>query len=200
MGVSFICPLKMLQNIVFVLLFSGAFGEWVDVCADGFSTKNECCQLNTEVAAEGEGDPTYTDNGMQGHQYKLEFDTRTFSSQSFECRSNGLDDSDNNYHLVTFETRKEYVCVMKWLLKEQGEQGPLYLGMKADASENMKNLYEWDKPMSSSDGTLAFTAWSPSAPNGLDCVTVAVGESLSTSGLWVDSECSAELPTICETT
>ena len=26
--------------------------------------------------------------------------------------------------------RKEYTCVLKWLLQEQGEMGPLYLGMK----------------------------------------------------------------------
>ena len=40
--------------------------------------------------------------------------------------------------------RKEYICVMKYLSKEKETFGPVYIGLKADADEDMKNLFQWD--------------------------------------------------------
>ena len=36
---------------------------------------------------------------------------------------------------------------MKYLVEEHGDFGPFYIGLKADAGDSMKNLFEWDKPM-----------------------------------------------------
>ena len=40
--------------------------------------------------------------------------------------------------------RKEYICVMKFLSKEKGAYGPVYIGLKADADDDMKNLFQWE--------------------------------------------------------
>ena len=37
---------------------------------------------------------------------------------------------------------------MKWLLKEKGNFGPFYIGLKADSSDFMKNFFEWEFPIS----------------------------------------------------
>ena len=47
--------------------------------------------------------------------------------------------------------RKEYNCVMKYLVEEHGDFGPFYIGLKADAGDSKKNLFEWDKPMGKSN-------------------------------------------------
>ena len=52
--------------------------------------------------------------------------------------------------------RKEYSCVMKWLLKEQGDFGPFYIGLKADSNDHFKNMFEWDHPMSEYDYIFVF--------------------------------------------
>ena len=43
--------------------------------------------------------------------------------------------------------RKEYNCVMKYLVQEYGFFGPFYIGLKADRGDSMKNLFEWERPM-----------------------------------------------------
>ena len=43
-----------------------------------------------------------------------------------------------------FLSRKEYICVMKFLSKEKETYGPVYIGLKADAEDDMKNLFQWE--------------------------------------------------------
>ena len=33
---------------------------------------------------------------------------------------------------------------MKFLSKEKGAYGPVYIGLKADADDDMKNLFQWE--------------------------------------------------------
>ena len=40
---------------------------------------------------------------------------------------------------------------MKYLVEEHGDFGPFYIGLKADAGDSKKNLFEWDKPMGKSN-------------------------------------------------
>jgi len=191
-----------MRLLLVAALIQGSLGVWVDICKDGFSSENECCKLSAD---DGSGTVTQ-DLGMQGHEYELVYDQRTYSDQSVECRLKSIDDSTKGYHLATFETRKEYNCVMKYLVEEHGDFGPFYIGLKADAGDSMKNLFEWDKPMVGSTGldlwtdieTLGFTSWAPSSPSGAgDCVQVTASQ-VVTSGLWIDRKCTDNLPTICE--
>ena len=53
-----------------------------------------------------------------------------------------------SYHTnVPNQFRKEYNCVMKYLVQEYGFFGPFYIGLKADAGDSQKNLFEWERPM-----------------------------------------------------
>ena len=49
---------------------------------------------------------------------------------------------------ILVNSRKEYICVMKWLLKEKGDFGPFYIGLKADSNDGLKNMFEWEIPLS----------------------------------------------------
>jgi len=203
-----------LEHLTFIMklllvaaLIQGSLGVWVDICKDGFSSENECCKLSVGTTDATSGVTTVTqDLGMQGHEYELVYTKSTYSDQSVECRLKSIDDSTRGYHLATFESRKEYNCVMKYLVEEHGDFGPFYIGLKADAGDSKKNLFEWDKPMVGSVGiadwtdieTLDFTSWAPSSPAGAgDCVQVTASQ-VVTSGLWIDRKCTESLPTICE--
>jgi len=190
--------MKLVAVLVLGLALHGCLGEWVDICKDGFSSENECCHLNTADA-----DGNAIDQGMEKHEYQLTYDTRSYSEQSVECRLKGIDDTSKGYHLVTFESRKEHDCVMKYIAQEHGDFGPFYLGLKADSGDYRKNLFEWDRPMSTSTAvdkeTPTFYNWIPGSPAGLgDCVSVQVGKELVSNGQWINADCSTALPTICE--
>ena len=44
--------------------------------------------------------------------------------------------------------RKEYNCVMKYMMQNHEDLGPFFIGLKADSRSSMKNLFEWEHPMS----------------------------------------------------
>merc|ERR1712121_168569 len=190
----------MLRTVLILAVLQGCLGEWVDICKDGLSTPNDCCHLNTKGAT-GNDDPI--DGGMQGHTYKIVYDLNTFSGQSQNCKFEGISDQDHGYQLVTFETRREHNCVMKWLVKEKGALGPFFIGLKADSGEDMKNLFEWDTTSSTSIAvdpeTPTFFNWTPGSPSGAgECVSTSVGPDLAGNAQWKDEPCTTLLPTICE--
>jgi hypothetical protein len=133
---------------------------------------------------------------MNDHQYLVRSSTDDYDGQRVNCIFEEYQNPDIESHIVTFESRKEYICVMKFLSKEKETYGPVFIGLKADADDDMKNLFQWE---GSSAGDLAFTAWDPASPSGKgDCVTVSVGSSNAKSGLWTDAVCNTALPVICE--
>jgi len=136
---------------------------------------------------------------MTGHIYKVDKNSRSYFDQHIECVGNELDDPNFHYHLINFESRKEYDCVMRYVLKENKDLGPVYIGLKADSNNNMKNLFEWDHPLEGSDGSLTFESWAAESPNGRgDCIVVTLAQDDDESGLWKDSGCNQRIPAICE--
>merc|ERR1712198_240838 len=181
-----------MERLILFLTFTtlGCRGNYVDICKDGFTNENECCKLNGD-----EGDL-----GMEKHQYEVVYTKRSYTDQSIECRLKSLSDSSHNYHLVTFETRKEHDCVMRYLSEEHPDVGNLYIGLKADAGDHRMNVFNWEFPMDATpDGeTLTFTNWAPTSPKGADCVSVNIGKASATNALWTDVACSTAYATICE--
>merc|ERR1719244_1851922 len=178
--------------LLFAVIGCSVGVNFIDICKDGFSTVDECCKKNPDDK---------TDLGMEKHQYQVIYEKRSHTDQSIECRIQALNDPDNNYQLVTFETRKEYDCVMKYLGNLEPNFGAFYIGLKADSSDSSKNIFQWESPMPTlEDGeTLTFTNWAATSPAGKgDCVTIGIGATLATNGLWVDSSCDVLLPTVCE--
>ena len=46
--------------------------------------------------------------------------------------------------------RKEYDCVMQFMLEEHGTQAagnPVYIGLEADIADYRRNIFKWASPM-----------------------------------------------------
>jgi hypothetical protein len=197
----------MKTSACIVLFFlQGCFGGWTNICLDGFNSENDCCKLDT-VPDPAAPDVT-VDEGMQTHEYQIIFDKGNFAAHLSTCLFQGLIDTKHHYQLLTLESRREHTCVMKWLDQEEKAFGPFYIGLLADTSDGMRNLFEWAHPveaigyqkaLDSNYGEMKYTAWAPSAPRGAgDCVYSQVGETFAGNGLWYDVACTTAYTAICE--
>ena len=177
---------------------------WVDICADGFNTADECCHKSPVNSS---GDIT-VDGGMEGHQYLIDISTpRDYFDNHIHCLSYTFGDRKHGYQLVTFETRKENYCLAKYINKMYPTTSfNFYIGLAAETSDYLKNAFLWDEPMMTQLGyvadadadVLTFTNWAYNSPNGLDCVKMNTGKESATNGLWNDVACNTVLFSICE--
>ena len=59
--------------------------------------------------------------------------------------------SINIFFIKSIFVRKEFDCVMQFMLEEHGVQAagyPLYIGLEANIADYRRNIYKWASPMS----------------------------------------------------
>jgi len=185
-------------NIIVVLtIFQGALARWENVC----TLRPECCHADV--------DSTKLDEGMQLHEYQLIATAQPQNDHLYECVfRNSQMDTSHGFQLATFETRKEYDCVMQFMLEEHSDPAsalPIYIGLESNIADYRRNIFKWSSPINSAlvagavdPETLGFTAWAPGYPKGAgECVVTYVKDAAQNT-LWYDSDCNANYFSICE--
>merc|ERR1719239_25884 len=143
--------LSSLNILLFCLVIQGALARMENVC----TLRPDCCHADVNA--------TSLDEGMATHEYELQATAQSHADHEYDCVF-GNQDSTHGFHLATFETRKEYDCVMQFMLEEHGTQAagnPVYLGLEADIADYRRNIFKWASPMSS---TLSAAAVDPETP------------------------------------